>query len=183
MGGGAALPARSLLTATLDVAPVPWLVDEAASRLVGHAAIQNRVVQRSFGQTVAVVFQGPDAYVTPTWYAAPSEQVPTWNYVLARAEGVLVKLSAEETGQVLWRLCERFEAPDGFRPSWLKPADLDEMLTEIVGIAVDVTSFTAKLKLSQNRTPEDRERVVAGLGRRGAPADVELLRWMRGELA
>ena len=168
-------PVGLLITATGDLAPLPWLVDrENAAHRAHHAAASPIVFE---GQ-VTVVFQGPDGNVSPTWYRAPHAHVPTWNYAVAVARGRAERLSRARTRKVLWDLCERFEPADGYRPSWIDGAFMDELLDAIVGVEVHVEDFTAKLKLSQNRAPEDRAGVLEALAANPYPGSAELLRWM-----
>ena len=158
-----------LLLGGLDATPLPWLVDRAG-RLRGHLAIGNPA---AVDGPAAVIFSGPDAYVSPTWYGSPADHVPTWNYVVARAVGVLRRLDAGETRQVVLDLTERFE------PEWRPtPAVLDALTRGIVGIELVVERFEAKLKLSQNRSPEDRARVQAALASSG-PREQAVAAWMR----
>ncbi len=80
----------------LDANPMPFLHEPEAGRpgrLRGHVARANPVWREAGeGAEVLVVFQGPQAYVSPGWYATKSETgkvVPTWNYVIAEARGRL----------------------------------------------------------------------------------------------
>jgi transcriptional regulator len=176
-------PLGLLVTDPLDVAPLPWIADEASQRLLAHVAAADAPVHAAFGRRVLVAFRGPDAYVSPRWYGRPEEHVPTWNYVVACAEGTLEPLSREATSELLWRMCERFEGPDGYRPSRLDPALWEELRREITGVEVRVLRFEAKVKLSQNRSQDDRRRVIEGLRTRGAGLDAEVARWMTGGVA
>ena len=158
-----------------EVAPLPWLADEAAGTLRGHAAAGNPAAALD-GAAVRVVFSGPHGYVTPRWYAEPRAQVPTWNYVVAQAHGTIRRLSEDATRALLRESCARFEpAEGGYDPSWIDPALHDRLLRAIVGLEVTVERMEVKLKLSQNRAPEDRRRVREGFAAAGAAA---LAAWM-----
>jgi transcriptional regulator len=116
-----------------------------------------------------VILRGPDAYISPTWYASTAEHgrvVPTWNYLTAHVSGHLVTHDEEEwTFQLVRRLTEHFET--GFTPPWTvddPPAKfIAGQLRAIVGIEVVITSIQAKHKLGQNRSAADVEGAVAGL--------------------
>lgn len=126
-----------------------------------------------------VVFQGPHAYVTPTWYAAKREHgkvVPTWNYIVVQARG-----RAEIIEDHVWlrghveRLTDHNEAPMSER--WLVSDAPEEFLASqlkgIVGVRLEIESLTGKWKLNQNRGLADRRGAADGLvARGGASAEV-----------
>lgn len=138
--------------------------------LYGHLARGNPQWRRFCKDIDALaIFQGPDVYVTPSWYETKRESgkvVPTWNYVAIHAYG---KLSAfddrEQLLQLVTRLTER-EEHKRTQP-WAvsdAPADyIDAMLKGIVGIALPVTRLEGKWKMSQNRNAADQAGVIAGL--------------------
>lgn len=155
----------------LQADAVPLMLDTARGEhgtLVGHVARANPL-WRHAGE-VLVVFQGPQAYVSPNWYASKAEHgkvVPTWNYVVVQARGTLRALDdARAVHGIVERLTRTHEASQP-RP-WAvddAPADFtDSMLRAIVGIEVPIASLAGKWKVSQNRSATDRAGVVAGLG-------------------
>ncbi|MEO6895347.1 MAG: FMN-binding negative transcriptional regulator [Caldimonas sp.] len=118
-----------------------------------------------------VVFQGPQGYVSPAWYPAKAEHgkvVPTWNYIVVQARGLLRPIDDREWVRAFVdRLTTRHE---GARPApWAvsdAPADyVETMLGSIVGIELVLTSLVGKWKMSQNRPIADREGVAAGIAR------------------
>jgi transcriptional regulator len=165
-----------LLMAGEDVTPLPWLLDAKRGVLRSHLAAANPMSAAVDGERATVVFQGPDGYVSPTWYREPRQFVPTWNYAVATFRGIVRRLDRERTRALMWKLCERFEAEGGYRPDWIERPFFEELLDELVGIELVVESSVAKLKLSQNREPEDRARVMAALEAGGNPG---LAGWMR----
>ncbi len=122
---------------------------------------------------VLVVFQGPQAYVTPSWYAAKAEHgkvVPTWNYCMVQARG-----SAAIRDDAIWlrhhvgALTDRHEA--GRAEPWAV-ADapdrfVETMLRGIVGIEIEIGELVGKWKISQNRSQADRAGVVSGYEQEG----------------
>ena len=138
---------------------IPFLHD-SDTRLACHLARANpQPAGLARGGPVLAVFQGPHAYVSPSWYAEPG--VPTWNYaavhVYGRATPVTDPDALAETLARLARLHEPIGAP---------PLDYDpRMLDGIVGFDIEITEIQAKLKLSQNRSRQDRRRVIEQLRR------------------
>lgn len=138
--------------------------------LHGHVARANPVWQALDGQTRSlVIFQGPQAYVTPSWY--PSKQahgkvVPTWNYAVVHAHGRARAI--EDRGwlrTLVGRLTAAHEAAHA--APWSiddAPADyLAQLLDAIVGVEIVVDELVGKWKVSQNRDAADRAGVVSGL--------------------
>jgi transcriptional regulator len=157
---------------------------EPHGTLHGHFARANPHVEAAARAESLAIFHGPHAYVTPSWYADPASAVPTWNYAVVHAHG-MIELARDpaETRAVLDLLLQRFEAPRT-RP-WtlgLTPARLDAMVGAIIGFRIRVTRIDTKLKLSQNRSLEDRVRVRAGLDAEGYADASATAAWM-GESA
>jgi transcriptional regulator len=157
----------------LLVSHVPFLLDAARGpygTLVSHVPRANPIWQ-AFSRTVpsVVVFQGPNAYISPSWYPskhAHGKAVPTWNYVAVHAHGVPV--TVEDKSWLVRHLNELTDTHEATqRLPWKvsdAPADfLDKMLEQIVGIEIPITKLVGKWKLSQNRPEPDRLGVVAGL--------------------
>ncbi len=123
------------------------------------------------GAECLVLFQGPEAYISPAWYAtkaATGRVVPTWNYAMVQARGV-PRLIDDPT----W-IRAQIEALTGehesSRPAPWAVSDapqsfVEGMLHAIVGVEIAVTRCEGKWKVSQNRPLEDRRGVVAGLER------------------
>lgn len=135
-----------------------------------HLARSNPAWQRlQGGVRVLVVFQGPDAYISPSWYETKSETgrvVPTWNYLAVHAEGQARTI--EDSSWLkhhLHRLTEQNES--GMSAPWSvddAPADFTERLVKaIVGVEIKIDSLTGKLKASQNQPERNRAGVKAGL--------------------
>jgi len=167
--------------AGLSVSHLPFLPErggEGRLRLLGHVARANAHWQELEGAgEVLVIFPGPHAYVSPSWYANhPS--VPTWNYAVVHARGRARLLPPEALPGLLDRLSRAYEDA---RPSPWRMADLPadytaRMLPAIVGFEVAVERLEGKFKLSQNRRPEDIDGVAAALGREGQPELAALMR-------
>jgi transcriptional regulator len=153
---------------------VPFLLEEGEDGspdvLQCHLARANPVWQRLLqGPRVLAVFQGPDAYISPSWYPTKAETgrvVPTWNYLAVHAEG-----TARVVEDPAWlhrhvrRLTDRHEA--GRDTPWSvddAPADFtDRLVGAIVGVEIRIETLTGKLKASQNQPERNRAGVRAGL--------------------
>ena len=135
--------------------------------LVGHMARANPQWQRSAGQTALVIFSGPHAYISPTWYEAP-KTVPTWNYTAVHATGPIEII--EEPGALLEILQATVRLYEGALPSpWsIGPVDsyVESMLRQIVGFRIEIAVLEGKWKLNQNHPQERRRKVIRALRER-----------------
>lgn len=173
----------------LDANHLPFEVDADRGEfgtLLAHVARANPVWQTvPSGAEVMVVFCGPQAYISPSWYPSKHEhhkQVPTWNYQVVHAHGTLKIVDDEKfVRSIVARLTRRHEASEP--KSWKMgdaPRDyLDKMVSLIVGIQVEITRLEGKRKLSQNKDRADREGAANALMDRDAAA---LAAAMRGTL-
>lgn len=152
---------------------LPLLIDPEPSphgTLRGHVARANPVWSHAEGREVLAIFQGPQAYVTPSWYPSKRDTgqvVPTWNYAVAHAYGSLVMRDDREwLRDLVTRLTDRQEAglPQPWRVDDAPAEYLERMLGAIVGIEIPVRRLVGKWKVSQNRSDKDRAGVVQGLG-------------------
>jgi transcriptional regulator len=142
----------------------------ALGTLRGHVSRMNPQWRDSLPHVSALaIFQGPSAYITPSWYPSREETgkvVPTYNYVVVHAHG---PLRTYEDPQLLLRnvraLTELHEA--GFAERWGvddAPSDfIREQLKGIVGIEIPIARLEGKWKVSQNRVAADRQGVIDGL--------------------
>jgi transcriptional regulator len=156
---------------------LPFLLDAQRGphgTLIGHVARANPVWRQLGPQQPSVVmFQGPQAYITPGWYpgtAAHGKVVPTWNYSAVHAHGVARAIEDREwLLAMLRRLTRTHEAPQA--APWKvedAPADyIDAMLRAIVGIEIPIDQLEGRLKASQDEALEDRHGTVQGLQQRG----------------
>jgi transcriptional regulator len=138
--------------------------------LRAHVARANPVWQalRDGGECL-VLFQGPHAYVSPSWYVSKAEHhkvVPTWNYAMVQARGTA---RVVEDGAWLHRALSDLTAvheaglPQPWQLSDAPPDFLAATMKAIVGIEIPLASLAGKWKANQNRSQADREGVVQGL--------------------
>ncbi len=156
---------------------IPWLLDATAEPgvLRGHVARANAHWRDCVGGIEAlVVFQGPDHYITPSWYPTKQEThkvVPTWNYAMVQARGVA--RAVEDAAWLHAQIRGLTDMMEGRRPEpWAvddAPAPfVDAQVRGIVGIEIVLHGLDGKWKASQNRHEADRAGVVAGLSSLGS---------------
>jgi transcriptional regulator len=152
---------------------IPFLIHSDGGdkgKICGHVARANPVwKQFATGVEALAIFQGPESYITPSWYPskhADAKAVPTWNYAVVHAYGkaraiedanwllehVTQLTTVHEAGQALpWQVSD---APKDYT---------EQMISRIVGIEIPISKLQGKWKVSQNRKPSDRLGVAAGL--------------------
>lgn len=169
--------------------PVPLIHDPDGGPhgcLRGHVARANPLWQRTLAEPdVLVVFQGPQAYVSPNWYPAKAEHgkvVPTWNYCLVQARGkIRIVEDADWLLRLVSRLTERHEST--MQRPWAvsdaPPGYIAQMLGAIVGLELPIDQLVGKWKVSQNRSAADRAGVADGLAATTDPDDVAMARQVR----
>jgi len=164
---------------------LPTLLDSSVGThgaLLGHMAHNNAQWQDfAAGTEVLVMFQGPHAYVSPTWYEPHPMVVPTWNFMAVHAYGVARILSEDELEQTLHQLVNENEKT--FSSPWkleLSQVMRVRMLAAIVGFEIKLNHVEGKFKLSQNRTQQDRRNVIAQLSQ--TAHGNEIAHWMEKEL-
>lgn len=158
----------------LETSPVPY------GTLIGHLARPNPQARGALGEALAI-FQGPDAYITPSWYATKrttGKVVPTWNYVAVHAFGAIEFF--DDPVRLLDVVTHLTDRQEGRRGAPWAVSDAPEefiqgMLKGIVGFAIAVARLEGKWKMSQNRPVEDRVGVVAGLSEEGQDAVATLV--------
>lgn len=150
--------------------------------LAGHVARANpvwREVRHDYD--ALVIFQGPDSYITPSWYPTKKETgrtVPTWNYVIVHAYGSLRVIDDPQWKRAhVEELTNRHESI--FAEPWAvsdAPEDfIEAMLTGIVGTEISIERLVGKWKLGQNRLQPDRDGIISGLQNLGTPAALEMI--------
>ncbi|PLZ00852.1 transcriptional regulator [Burkholderia sp. WAC0059] len=166
----------------LDADHLPFELDRSGGThgiLRAHVARANplwqTIASASGAPEALVIFQGPDAYLSPNGYPGKHEthrQVPTWNYVVVHAHGRLAVRDDEAFVRgLVARLTRKMESQVGEPRPWKMgdaPADyIAQMLAAIVGIEIEVTRLTGKWKLGQNKAPADRRGAAEALLARG----------------
>ncbi|HEX8602985.1 MAG TPA: FMN-binding negative transcriptional regulator [Pseudoduganella sp.] len=161
----------------LEANLVPFSLHEGGDHgiLRAHLGRNNRQLDAlREGAEALVVFQGPDSYVSPSWYASKAEHgkvVPTWNYAMVQARGAPRVI--DDAAWILAQLQQlTSDHEDGREHPWRiadAPDDFIAALTKgLAGIEIPVRAIDGKWKASQNRAPADRQGVIAGLRAEGA---------------
>jgi transcriptional regulator len=161
---------------------LPVVTEEAGDRvrLVAHLARANPQWQDfAGGPEVMVIFAEPHAYVSPRHYER-AESVPTWNYVAVHAYGrpaIVEDRDAKHAQQA--QLVGLFDPEYAARFPQLAAEYMDKMLAAIVSFTIEATRLDARFKLSQEKLPVERERIIATLEADGDSAATETARLMR----
>lgn len=165
----------TLVTATAEglvATPLPLYLVESEGEfgtLYGHLARANPQWKLPASGEALVIFNGPDAYITPSWYASKAEHgkvVPTWNYSAVHAYGPAEFFEDEERlRDAVARLTDLHEKPRSqpWAVTDAPDAFVRAQLRGIVGVRIPVTRLEGKRKMSQNRPEADREGVARGL--------------------
>lgn len=173
----------TFITATSEgpmATPLPMFLDRGDGEhgvLYGHLARPNPQWKANVIGDGLVMFMGPDAYITPSWYASKAEHgkvVPTWNYTAVQASGPVEFFQDEHRLlDVVTRLTVLHEAqqPSPWSVSDAPESYIKAQLRGIVGIRMPITTLQGKRKLSQNRPATDRQGVRAGLEESDRPSD------------
>lgn len=151
--------------------------------LVSHMAKANRHWQLFKEHEEAfVIFTGPHAYISPTWYAAEIA-VPTWNYVTVHVHGYpRIKETESELNGILEETVKKHESglPNPWTPNL--PNELKAKLQQaIVGFEIEISRMEGKFKLGQNRSIEDREKMLRMLQNSSDPESIRLAEFMTRE--
>lgn len=177
-----AYPLATLVTHSssgLNANHIPMLLSESPSpygTLRGHIARANPLLgEIAEGIETLAIFHGPDCYITPSWYATKKETgkvVPTWNYAVVHAHGVLrVVDNATWLRVQLDALTDHNEA--SFPEPWAvsdAPADhVERIMAAIVGVEMVITKLLGKWKVSQNQPTQNQLGVISGLKESGLP--------------
>jgi transcriptional regulator len=183
-----ARPLGALVTAgdgALEANHLPFLIEETEAGL----GVLRAHAPRAYGQLAAlraggealVIFQGPEAYVTPAWYPSKAEHgkvVPTWNYVVVHAWGAPRVI--EDAGWIRSQIERLTAAQEASRPHPWAVSDAPEgfvagLIGGIVGLEIPIARLEGKWKVSQNRPEADRLGVAAGLEAEGETAMARLV--------
>jgi transcriptional regulator len=162
---------------------IPFVFDAQSGthgRLLGHVSRANPVWRElASGAPSVVMFMGPHAYITPSWYPGKHQHgkvVPTWNYVTVHAHGVARAI--EDTVWILDVISRLTDAQESRRPVPWKVSDaplafIEKMLRAVVGIEITIERLEGRLKVSQDEDEQDRLGTVQGLRQTSeAPANV-----------
>ncbi|MBV2130341.1 FMN-binding negative transcriptional regulator [Arsukibacterium indicum] len=161
----------TLISTPFFCSHLPWLLQRDEGEhgvLYGHIARQNPHWRQLEKQQVLITFTGPQAYISPRWYYSELA-VPTWNYAVAQVQGQAELLAEAATIANLAQQVAKYE-PDVAAAMVKMPNVYQQKLAAgIVGVKVNITEFSGKLKLGQHRSVADQQGVFAALSANPEP--------------
>lgn len=163
---------------------IPFLLQQEPAplgKLEAHLARANSQWRDINGKPVLVVFQGPQSYVSPSFYETKHETgkvVPTWNYAMVQVRGIArLRDDTAWLDRQIHELTTRHE-DDRAAPWAVSDAPrpyIESQLRGIVGIDIEIAAIEGKWKVSQNRHEPDRRGVADGLSQAN-PAMADLVK-------
>ena len=179
--------------AGLDANHIPFEIDRKSAgheRLLAHVARSNPLWQEARdGDAALVIFNAGEAYISPNWYPSKHElhkQVPTWNYQVVHVHGKInIRDDEKFVRGVVARLTRVHEARAGDARPW-KMSDssadyINEMISKIVGVEIEITRLVGKRKISQNKDARDRLGASQALAERNSHEMAEAMRLELGD--
>ncbi|UTL73245.1 FMN-binding negative transcriptional regulator [Bacillus halotolerans] len=163
--------------------PLQFMKEGDTYYITGHIAYGNSQ-WRTFEtcEDVLVMFQGPHAYISSSWYE--KENVPTWNYQAVHVYGTASILNEEDLKHDLTMLLQKYEKHRKNPVLWdkLSPRLLESQLKGIVGFKMKVGEIQASYKLSQNRNEKDYMNIIDQLLHEGNPNSKQMAELMEKRL-
>lgn len=166
------------------VAHVPlFLTGDGAAQF--HLARGNAITKYLPVSEALLLIDGPHGYVSPDWYGTGGGQVPTWNYVSVEMEGPVRRMDDDGLHALLDDLSAVYEATLAPKKPWTRdkmdPAYYDKLFSAIYGFEMEIRAWRPTFKLSQNKSLDERNLVIAALEQSGQKAIAQLMRNLLGE--
>jgi transcriptional regulator len=146
--------------------------------LYAHCAKANPLWKSLEGQNALVIFTGPHAYISPSWYTS-KPAVPTWNYTAVHAYGIASLLNPQDTLKAVDQVVQKYE------PQLLIDRDIvtdqikHKLLAGIVGFKIELSKIEGQLKLGQNKSKEDQTGIYNALNSSRNLQNLSLARFMQ----
>ena len=137
--------------------------------LYGHVSRVNPICDALNGRPALAVFSGPHAYVSATLYDDPTANVPTWNYTSVQVQGRLTALPDAALPTHLTELAQAYEGDGGWSVSDA-PDYVDRIRHGIVAVRLEISALQAFRKMSGNKPPAIRKRIIDAARARGEEA-------------
>jgi len=180
-----------ILTSVQDTTPLashlPLLLERETGQhgtLVGHMAKANPQWQTAADTEVLIIFHGPHAYISPSWFG-DTNVVPTWNYTAVHVYGTLkMETDPVRLHDIVKRYVDQYEAamPTPWRLESEEAPFVSQLVEAIVGFTMAIDRIEGKAKLNQNHSTERQQNVLQGLQQRDWPGDVEVAELMQRAL-
>jgi transcriptional regulator len=130
---------------------------------------------------VLVIIAGAHGYISPSWYTAHANPVPTWNFIVAHCYGTPQSLDDDENRSLLARLTAHFERHVD-NPIHLDEGVATRLAPRTAGFRVPIVRFICKVKMSQDEDPSTQAQVLAALRRPGPYSNPALAKQMQTTL-
>lgn len=140
---------------------IPLEFSPDKTKLTGHVSRANPQWKNVHdNDEVLIIFSGPHAYVSSSWYAVQS--VPTWNYIAAHVYGRIKIIEGEALYNSLVTMLNRYESTmnDPMTVEKLSPEYVKKSMQGITGFEIEITSIEASYKLSQNRDDQSHTNII-----------------------
>jgi len=154
-----------IVTSSLTGTHIPFVLhhDEGEKGvLYSHCARANKHWKELDGNDVLIIFMGPHSYISPSWYDQ-SPGVPTWNYSAVHAYGKVSLLNDTQTLEAVEEVVNKYEPDLLVKRDIITDEFRDKLLSGIVGFKIEISDIECKLKLGQQRKPEDQSGVYNAL--------------------
>lgn len=169
-------------TPELQISHLPFIINEEENKLITHIANNNPHI-KFLNKKSTVIFNGPNLYITPSWYTEKS-LVPTWNYITIHISGKVTLISNEKS------LCTLLEKTTNYfenknNSSWKNNLGLDlntELRKMITGIEIKISNIEAKYKISQNRTNQSKNKLIKKMKEEGSNDALKMAEIMQRKL-
>ncbi|MDQ6597743.1 FMN-binding negative transcriptional regulator [Bacillus salipaludis] len=148
-----------------------------ASGHIAYGNMQKKTLDNN--RDVLLIFQGPHAYISSSWYEI--DEVPTWDYLAVHAYGTARVISGDELKSALDTMLKRYESHRENGRLWdtFDPELLESEMKGIVGFDIEITSIQGAAKMSQNRSDADYKSIIAKLEKSNEQGEKQVAQWMR----
>ena len=166
----------------VEISHLPLVLDTTKQKLIGHIAKANPLVKilSSAAAAVTVIFNGEHGYISPSYYLQPEQNVPTWNYAVVHALGVISLISDENK---LMEILDHLQSLyDVTTTDWSNPK-MSNKLKGISGFEINIRELQGKFKLSQNKETDEQKHLVQQLAKSNSTSDVKLAEFMQNYLS
>jgi transcriptional regulator len=155
------------------------LLSEDGSKLHGHVSKANQQWKDLEASEVLVIFNGPHAYISSSWY--DHENVPTWNYIAVHVYGTVKLIEGEALRHSLSSLVKKYEKNSANPVSMetMTPEYVEDSLRGLVGFEIQINRMEAAYKLSQNRDQKNHEAIVQQLEKLREPGALKIAEAMK----
>ena len=169
-----------IVSESLDATHLPFLLNQKEGNngaLYCHFARSNSHWKSLEGKKVLIIFNGPHAYISPSWYATVPA-VPTWNYATVHVYGYVEVLDPEQTLDIVEQTVNKYEPSLLVKRNIVTEEVREKLKKGIVACKIVITNIEGKQKLGQGRSIDDQQGVVKGLLSSNDSNSINLLNYM-----